>query len=178
MLNALFNACLLALFLSSTAPLAQEKLSGSTEYLYAGEIPNTHGRQPGTLASLAINREKKTRELLAEVGLPLDSLAVGVEAAKKALLAAMPDKAHAMTQVELFEKAGVITKTTGQKALQQLLYTGEIRRFGKGGPLDLYRYYFKSGQEPTQTRKPTLLPRTRQNSALLKVMRGEERNEE
>lgn len=150
----------------------------STEYLYAGEIPNTHGRLPGTLASLAINREKKTRELLAEVGLPLDSVAVGVKAAIEALLKCRPHaKADAMTQAQLFEKAGVITKTTGQKALQQLLYTGEIRRFGKGGPLDLYRY-FKSGQEPTQTRKPTLLSRTKQNSALLKVMRGEERNEE
>lgn len=59
---------------------------GSREYLYAGDIPeSTHGRQSGTLASLAKNREKATREVLAELGLPLSS-AVSLPAAKEALL--------------------------------------------------------------------------------------------
>lgn len=111
--------------LAKTRARAQQKkalsLPGSAEYLYAGEIPNTHGRLPGTLASLAINREKKTRELLAEVGLPQDSVAVGVKAAIEALKCRPHAKADAMTQAQLFEKAGVITKTTGQKALQRLL---------------------------------------------------------
>jgi len=46
-----------------------------------------------------------------------------------------------MTQAELFEKAGIITKTTGQKALAELLAAGMVERFGKGGPRDVYRYW-------------------------------------
>lgn len=58
-----------------------------------------------------------------------------------ALLVAMPEKAHAMTQKALFEKAGVITKTTGQRALGELLVEGKILRTGKGAPRDLYRCF-------------------------------------
>ena len=151
---------------------------GSPDYLYGEITESLHGRTPGMLASLAMNREKATRQLCAEMGIPFESAAVSLKAAIEALLKTMPQsKADAMTQAQLFESAGVITKTTGQKALQQLLYTKEIRRFGKGGPLDPYRY-FKSGAEPTETRKPKHLSRTKQNSALLKVMRGEEKNGE
>jgi len=50
------------------------------------------------------------------------------------------EKSEAMTQAELFDKAGVITKTTGQKALAELLATGTMERIGKGGPRDAYRY--------------------------------------
>lgn len=46
----------------------------------------------------------------------------------------MPDKAHAMTQAELLEKAGVITKTAGQRAFGDLLAVKQIQRMGKGGP--------------------------------------------
>jgi hypothetical protein len=44
---------------------------GSTDWLYE-EAPfeSSHGRQPGTLASLAMNREKRTRALLAGLGIP------------------------------------------------------------------------------------------------------------
>ena len=148
---------------------------GSRDFLYGEITESQHGRTLGTLTSLAKSREKKSRAVLAERGIPPDTAAVSLKAAIEALLKTMPhSKADAMTQAQLFEKAGVVTKTTGQKALKQLLYTGEIKRFGKGGPLDPYRY-FKSGEEPTETRK---LSRTKQNEALLKVMRGEERNEE
>ena len=48
--------------------------------------------------------------------------------------------AEAMTQAELFEKAGVITKTTGQKALKAMLEAGAIERIGKGIKPQ-YRYW-------------------------------------
>ena len=67
--------------------------------------------------------------------------AASLNAAKKALLVAMPEKAHAMTQKALFEKAGVITKTTGQRALGEWLVERKILRTGKGAPRDLYRYF-------------------------------------
>ena len=162
---------------------------GSADYLYGEITESTHGRQPGTLRSLEMHREQKTRAVLAEQGIPPESAAVSLKAAIEALLKCMPhSKADAITQAQLFEKAGVVTKTTGQKALQQLLYTGEIKRIGKGGPLDLYRYFQeqqnapterleKSGEEPTENRKSKHLSRTKQNSALLKTMRGEEGEE-
>lgn len=108
---------------------------------------STHGRQPGTLASLAmhrtISREKKTRALLAELGIKPEHAAVSLKAAKEALLKHMPDKAHAMTQVELLEKAGVITRTTGEKALKALLAEKKIQRIGAGGVREPYHYFVK-----------------------------------
>ncbi len=67
---------------------------GSLEYLYSGELPErTHGRQPGTLASLAMNREKKTRAVLADLGISPDSAAaVSLKAAVEALLKCMPGR--------------------------------------------------------------------------------------
>src|SRR5262249_47199898 len=41
---------------------------GSRDYLYGEISESKHGRQPGTLASLAMNREKATRALLADLG--------------------------------------------------------------------------------------------------------------
>lgn len=115
---------------------------GSREYLYSEELQQSeHGRTPGTLASLAMNREKKTRALLTELGVKPEHAAVSLGAAKEALLKIMPDRKHAMTQTELFKKARVITKTTGQKALDALLHERQIQRIGNGGPLEPYRYF-------------------------------------
>ena len=115
---------------------------GSGDYLYGEITESTHGRQPGTLASLAMNREKATRALLNELGVKPEHAAVSLNAAIEALARIMPrKKADAMTQAELFEKAGIITKTTGQKALAELLAAGMVERFGKGGPRDAYRYW-------------------------------------
>lgn len=115
---------------------------GSADYLYGEITESLHGRTPGTLASLAMHREKATRALCAETGIPFESAAVSLKAAIEALLNTIPQsKADAMTQTELFEKAGVITKTTGQRALNELLAKGKIQRTGKGGPRDLYRYF-------------------------------------
>lgn len=99
-----------------------------------------------------MNREKKTRALLAELGVKPESAAVSLKAAKEALLKCMPDKAHAMTQTELFEKAGVITKTTGQKALNALLAEKQIRRIGQGGMREPYKYF----RQGTKHGKPEL----------------------
>ena len=115
---------------------------GSRVYLY-GEIPeSTHGRQPGTLASLAMNREKATRALCAELGISPDSAAVSLNAAVEALQKIMPhSQAEAMTQKDLFEKAGVITLETGRKALKRLLAEDKIERIGRGIKGDLFRYW-------------------------------------
>jgi hypothetical protein len=121
---------------------------GSREYLYSGEVPeSTHGRTPGTLASLAMNREQKTRALLAELGIPPESAAVSLKAAVEALQKCMPrSKAEALTQAELFEKAGIPSKTTGGKALAELFSAGQIQRIGKGISGNPFRY-FAGGEE-------------------------------
>ena len=97
---------------------------------------------PKTRASLAMNREKATRALCLELGVQPEDAAVSLKAAAEAIYKIIPQrKADAMTQTELFEKAGIITKTTGQKALAELLAAGTFERLGKGGPHDLYRYW-------------------------------------
>lgn len=132
--------------LAKSRSRAQQKkalsVPGSTAYLYAGETPSTHGRQPGTLASLAMNREKKTRALLADLGIKPESAAVSLKAAKEALLQAMPDsKDKAMSQADLFQAAGVPSRTTGDRALQELLSTGKIQRIGKARSGHPFRYF-------------------------------------
>lgn len=115
---------------------------GSREYLYSGEVTeSTHGRQPGSLVQLAMNREQATRGLLAELGVKPESAAVSLKAAKEALLNCVPERGHSITQAELFEKAGVITKTIGRRALAQLLSAKQVQRVGKGGMREPYRYY-------------------------------------
>ena len=59
----------------------------------------------------------------------------------------MLDEAHAVGQTELFEKAGVITKTTGQRALNELLVETKIQRTGQGGMREPYRYFGRKGNE-------------------------------
>jgi len=103
---------------------------------------NSHVRQQNTPAALAVNRAKKTRELLTERGIPPELAAVGLKAAMESLQRCIPDsKAEAMTQRELFEKAGIITNTTGQRALKELLSACEIQRIGNGVVGDPYRYF-------------------------------------
>ncbi len=120
---------------------------GSREYLYSGELtPSTHGRAPGNFARLAMNRDKKTRALLAELGLPFDSAAVSLEASVEALVKCMPhSKNDAMTQAELFEKACIPSKITGGKALLQLLSAGQVQRIGKGARDNPFRYFSTVG---------------------------------
>ena len=58
-----------------------------------------------------------------------------------------------------------------------IAFTKEVRRFGKGGPLDPYHYFASGDANPEETRKPKHISRIKQNSALLKTMRGEEGEE-
>jgi hypothetical protein len=116
---------------------------GSREYLYAGEVAeSTHGRQPGSLASLERAREKKTRALLAEMGIPPESAAVTLNAARNALLQLLPrSRAEAMTQDELREYAVISSKATLKVALKGLLSEKRIERIGKGVQGNPYRYF-------------------------------------
>jgi hypothetical protein len=125
----------------------KDEAPGSINYLYQDHSPESrHGRQPGTLASLEMNREKKTRSLLAELGIPPESAAVSLKAAKDALLKVMPEsKARAKPMAELFEAVVVPSRTTGQKALRELLSEGKIQRAGRGGTRDIFRYFRGAG---------------------------------
>jgi hypothetical protein len=116
---------------------------GSREYLYAGDLPeSTHGRQPGSLASLERAREKKTRAVLAELGIPPESAAVTLRAAREALLQLLPrSRAEAKTQDELREYALISSKATLQVALKALLSEKRIERIGKGVQGNPYRYF-------------------------------------
>jgi hypothetical protein len=121
---------------------------GSREYLYAGEVPeSTHGRQPGTLASLERAREKKTRAVLAELGIPPESAAVTLTAARNALLQLLPrSRAEAKTQDELREYALISSKATLQVALKGLLSEKRIERIGKGVQGNPYRYFVSAAR--------------------------------
>jgi len=117
---------------------------GEREYLYGEGFEDRRGRTPTNLAAMAMGREQRTRALLAELGVKPENAAVGFNAAIEALARIMPrKKSEAMTQTELFEKAGIVTAKTGQKALAELLAARTIERIGKGGPRDLYRYWRK-----------------------------------
>ena len=56
------------------------------------------------------------------------SAAASLEAAKEAILKCLQDEA--LTQAQLFEKAAIPTKTTGQRAVKELLSTDRIKRIG------------------------------------------------
>ena len=50
-------------------------------------------------------------------------------------------KDKALMRTELFERAGIVTATTGNKALKEMLEAGAIERIGQGGMSDPYRYW-------------------------------------
>jgi hypothetical protein len=117
-------------------------LPGSIDYLYDGAFESGHGRQPGTLASLAMNREKKTRALLAELGIPRETAAVSLNAAKEALIRCVPQtEDKAATLSDLLQAAQIPTRTTAQKALKQLLAAGMIQRIAGSGTGSPFRYF-------------------------------------
>jgi hypothetical protein len=115
---------------------------GSLDYLYDGGFESKHGRQPGTLASLAIAREQKTRALLAELGIPFESAAVTLNAAREALLKCMPhSQTDAMTATELCARAMIPTLKTGRKALAELFRAGLVQKIGAGASENLFRFF-------------------------------------
>jgi predicted transcriptional regulator len=53
-------------------------------------------------------------------------------------------RAGAMTQDELFGQTGIVTKTTEQRALKELLKAGLIQRIGKGCKGSPLRYFLEN----------------------------------
>lgn len=145
---------------------------GSREYLYSEELqPSEHGRQPGTLASLAINREKATRALCAEMGIPFESAAVTLKAAKQSLLAHIPQSAKdgtPMPAAELFTVSLIPSVETGRKALRELLAEGLIQSKGKGIKGDPFLYW----KVEEKLNRP--ISSKLKNQVLLQTLRGEE----
>jgi hypothetical protein len=139
---------------------------GTADYLYAGEQTDPGpGRSPDQLTRLAINREQKTRAVLAELGISPESAAVTLDAAKEALLKVMPtSRGQAKTQAQLFELATIPTSTTGKKAINELLAAGEVERIGKGGQNHEYRYF---------VRKRSSNWKGRQNQTIAAILKGE-----
>jgi hypothetical protein len=161
--------------LAATRARAQQKkalsLPGSREYLYSGEVTPTKGRDPNTLARLAMLREQKTRGILAELGIPPENAAVSLNAAKEALLKCMPaTKDEAMTAGELFDKASIPTSTTGRSALKELLSVGRIERTGKGFPSNPFRYCLADTPEH---RKQFTKSRIQHNQAIQAILKGD-----
>lgn len=144
---------------------------GSREYLYSEEKqPSTHGRQPGSLASLAMSREKATRKVLAELGIPPESAAVSLNAAKESLLEHMPDsEVRALPTAALFKAAMIPSRTTGQDAIRELLSEGKIQRTGDGSMRDVFRYFTFTTEKPRHT-----ISGKERNKFLLQTLRGEE----
>lgn len=116
---------------------------GSTEYLYSGEVtPSTHGRQPGTLQSLALSREKQTRKALAELGVPPESAASARLAVEAAILKFLPaSEAVAVKENDLFAMLDVPSRGTARNALMSLLKAGKVGRVGQGVSGDPFRYF-------------------------------------
>jgi len=117
---------------------------GSIGWLHGEGFESQQGRQPGTLQSLAITRKKKSGALLAQLGMPSESAATALEAAKEALLERMPrSEKDAITRWELFDKASLpnALKRTATKALRQLLSAGQIQHNGKGIKGDPFLYW-------------------------------------
>jgi hypothetical protein len=89
-----------------------------------------------------MGREQRTRAFLAEQGISPENAAISLKAVTEALLKVMSETKHdAMTQAELFHMAGIVTKTTGQRALAKLLAAGKIERLGEGCQGNRFRYF-------------------------------------
>jgi hypothetical protein len=146
---------------------------GSIGWLHGEGFESQHGRQPGTLQSLALNRQKKTRAILAEAGLPLGSAATALQAAKDELLRHIPQSENdGLMAWELFDKAGFPASmhSTAKHALLELVSAEQVQRIGKGGKGDPF-LYFAFGDSVKTKRK--LSPKSK-NDVLLKILSGEE----
>lgn len=123
------------------------------DYLYGEITESTHGRQPGTLAALAMNREKKTRAVLAEMGITPENATVTKKAAKEALMERMSkSKDGAKSASELF--LGLPTSDSlAKKALAELFSGGKIQRVGKGTRGEPFRYFTSAQQSATRLDK-------------------------
>lgn len=117
---------------------------GTIGWLHGEGFESQQGRMPGTLQATTITRQKKTRAILASMGLPLDSAATALLAAQRQMLAAMPAaKKDALLTWELFERAGLpdTMHSTAKVALHALVTGGVVKRIGKGIRGNPYLYY-------------------------------------
>jgi hypothetical protein len=130
---------------------AKGSLPGSIGWLHGEGFESQHGRQPGTLQSLAMNREKKSRAILAQMGLPAGSTATALGAATELLLWHMPrsENEAPLTVLELFEKAGLSDSlvSTAKHALLELVSSGQVQRIGKGVRGNPYLYFVAGNPE-------------------------------
>ena len=119
-------------------------------WLYGETEEGAHGLQPGTLAVLAMEREQKTREILAEMGISPESAAVSLKAAKRGFDEMPASEGGAIRGSSLFQSANC-SEGTGKKALRELVADGVIHRAGTGSAGNAYRYFkrFKSIEERT-----------------------------
>jgi len=128
---------------------------GSIGWLHGEGFESQHGRQPGTLQSLALNRQKKSRAILADAGLPLGNADTASQAAEAKLLEHMPHSENdAVMAWELFDKANLPAslKSTAQKALLELVKAEQVQRIGRGIKGDPY-LYFAAGDDPERVRR-------------------------
>jgi hypothetical protein len=115
---------------------------GSIGYLHGEGFDSQQGRTPGTLQSLAIAREKKTRAILSELGLPTGSAATARHAVQAAILKFLPtSEAVAVKEYDLFAMIDIPSRQTARHALMDLLKIGKIQRIGKGVTGDAFRYF-------------------------------------
>ncbi len=155
---------------------AKGALPGTAGWLYGEGFESQHGRMPGTLQSNALNREKKSRAILAEMGLPLGSEATtALQGAKEKLLEHAPQPENdgtenePITTSELFQRAGLSEmEPTSKKALQQLVSAGLIQRTVRKGRNTPFRYFTRR----TASEKPGSKNK-RKNEALLTILTGE-----
>lgn len=91
------------------------------------------------MKALAASREKRSLALLAPWH---QAEARGRQSERSQAIPAQgpPDKAHAMRQAALFQRAGLVPPPTGQRAPKQLLEAGQPQRLGQGGVQEPYRY--------------------------------------
>jgi hypothetical protein len=89
------------------------------------------GTQPGSLASLAKHRQQKTDEATASR-----------DKCRAALLRHAPtsEREAAFASV-IFDKAGIVTPTTGYQVLKELLASGDMQRIGSRSMKDPFRYF-------------------------------------
>ncbi len=106
------------------------------------ERESTHGRQPGSLASLVRAREQSTHRVMEEMGIDPKKAATTKDAAKTSLIAQMPgSQGSAMSFGELRRAAAIPSPWMGKKALLELLTEGKIQRTGDGSVKSPYRYF-------------------------------------
>jgi hypothetical protein len=132
----------------------KDETPGTRDYLYQDRTPESkHGRQPGSLAALAMANAKKTRRVLAELGIAPEGAAITLNAVKDALVKHMPiAKGSALQASALFDVSAIASISTGQKALLELFSAGKIQRCGKGNCGSPYRYFAKlAGREGLTT---------------------------